>query len=108
MMFGFGLTDEYLNERFYGMEEVSYIPNFKKDIEAVDIVAMYVHEHLDKSDPDVDFEVYIVWKSKILGNWKYLISTSLFDAYTSVLEILGEANQVDLSKEIFSRFCVGK
>ena len=37
-----------------------------------------------------------------------LISTSLFDAYTSVLEILGEANQIDLSKEIFSRFCVGK
>ena len=37
-----------------------------------------------------------------------LISTSLFDAYTSVLEILGEANQLDLSKEIFSRFCVGK
>ena len=37
-----------------------------------------------------------------------LISTSLFDAYTSVLEILGEANQIDLVKEIFSRFCVGK
>ena len=37
-----------------------------------------------------------------------LISTSLFEAYTSVLEILGEANQIDLAKEIFSRFCVGK
>ena len=37
-----------------------------------------------------------------------LISTSIFDAYTAVLEILGEANQIDLSKEIFSRFCVGK
>ena len=37
-----------------------------------------------------------------------LIATSLFDAYTAVLEILGEANQIDLSKEIFSRFCVGK
>ena len=37
-----------------------------------------------------------------------LISTSLFDAYTSILEILGEVNQLDLSKEIFSRFCVGK
>ena len=37
-----------------------------------------------------------------------LISTSLFDAYTSILEILGEANQIDLSKEIFARFCVGK
>ena len=37
-----------------------------------------------------------------------LISTSLFDAYASILEILGEANQIDLAKEIFSRFCVGK
>ena len=37
-----------------------------------------------------------------------LVSTSLFDAYTSVLEILGEANQINLAKEIFSRFCVGK
>ena len=37
-----------------------------------------------------------------------LISTSLFDAYTSILEILGEANQIDLAKEVFARFCVGK
>lgn len=37
-----------------------------------------------------------------------LVSVSLLAAYTSVLEILGEANQMDLAKEIFSRFCVGK
>ena len=37
-----------------------------------------------------------------------LISVSLLDAYSSILEILGETNQMDLSKEIFSRFCVGK
>ena len=37
-----------------------------------------------------------------------LVSTSIFEAYTAILEILGEANQIDLSKEIFSRFCVGK
>ena len=37
-----------------------------------------------------------------------LVSTSIFEAYTSILEILGEANQIDLAKEIFSRFCVGK
>ncbi len=37
-----------------------------------------------------------------------LISVSLMEAYTAILEILGEANQIDLSKEIFSRFCVGK
>ena len=37
-----------------------------------------------------------------------LISVSLMDAYNAVLEILGEKNKADLSKEIFSRFCVGK
>ena len=37
-----------------------------------------------------------------------LISISLMEAYNAILEILGEANQIDLSKEIFSRFCVGK
>ena len=37
-----------------------------------------------------------------------LISISLMEAYNAVLEILGETNQNDLSKEIFSRFCVGK
>ena len=37
-----------------------------------------------------------------------LVSVSLRDAYNSVLEILGEYNQTDISKEIFSRFCVGK
>ena len=37
-----------------------------------------------------------------------LIVVSLTDSYHSVLEILGEFNQKDISKEIFSRFCVGK
>ena len=37
-----------------------------------------------------------------------LVSVSLHDAYNASLEILGEYNQTDISKEIFSRFCVGK
>lgn len=37
-----------------------------------------------------------------------LISVSLMNAFSAILEILGETNQLDLSKEIFSRFCVGK
>lgn len=37
-----------------------------------------------------------------------LVSVSLKDAYDAILEILGEINQVDISKEIFARFCVGK
>ena len=43
------------------------------------IVEDYVIEHLDKTDPRPKFEIYIVWKAKILQNWKYLVSTSLND-----------------------------
>ena len=49
------------------------------DTEAIMLVETYVMEHLDKSDPDPEFETYIVWKCKALQNWKYLISTSLMD-----------------------------
>lgn len=37
-----------------------------------------------------------------------LVSVFLMDAYNAILEILGEYKQTDISKEIFSRFCVGK
>ena len=37
-----------------------------------------------------------------------LIAVSLTSAYHAILEILGEDMDIDLSKEIFKRFCVGK
>lgn len=37
-----------------------------------------------------------------------LISSNLYNAYQSALELLGESNTMNLDKEIFSRFCVGK
>jgi len=49
------------------------------DQEALMIVEEYVMRHLDKSTDEPEFEVYTVWKAKILQNWKYLISTSLPD-----------------------------
>lgn len=49
------------------------------DTEAIILVENYIMEHLDKSDPEPEFEVYIVWKCKALQNWKYLISSSLMD-----------------------------
>jgi len=49
------------------------------DQEAIMLVEDYAMRHLDKSVEDPEFEVYIVWKAKILQNWKYLISTSLPD-----------------------------
>ena len=49
------------------------------DNAALEIVRNYILEHLDKSDPVPDFEVYTVWKCKALQNWKYLISSTLCD-----------------------------
>lgn len=45
------------------------------------LVMAYVNQHLDKSDGiQIGIEdVYIVWFSKTLQNWKALISTTLSD-----------------------------
>lgn len=49
------------------------------DNKAVEIVRNYIVEHLDKSEPIPNFEVFVVWKCKALQNWKFLISSTLFD-----------------------------
>lgn len=49
------------------------------DEKVLKLVRDYVIEHLDKSDEMPQFEVFTVWKSKILQNWKYLASTTLLD-----------------------------
>ena len=46
---------------------------------AIEIVRSYIEEHLDKSDKKTDFDVYIVWQCYILGNAKWLISSTLPD-----------------------------
>jgi len=43
------------------------------------IVRCHVDQTLDKSDPPVDYEVYVVWFSKTLQNWKALLITTLPD-----------------------------
>lgn len=63
------------------------------DQKAIDIVTDYVERHLDKSDPKPDFEVYTVWKSKVLQNWKYLLSTTLFDGMYYELTFNGYKNE---------------
>ena len=50
------------------------------DEKALEIIRQYIADHLDKSDPEPPkFEVFIVWKCKALQNWKYLLSSTLFD-----------------------------
>ena len=45
----------------------------------IEIVRKYVEEHLDKSDQKQEFEVFVVWQCYILGNAKWLLSTTLPD-----------------------------
>lgn len=63
------------------------------DVKALEIVAKYINEHLDKSDPKAEFQVYIVWKSKVLQNWKYLISSTLFDGMYYELTYNGDKKE---------------
>lgn len=60
---------------------------------ALHIVENYIRDHLDKSDPEVDFDVFMVWKAKILQNWKYLISSTLPDGMYYELTFNGDKQE---------------
>lgn len=57
------------------------------------IVTEYIEQHLDKSDPKPTFNVFIVWKCKVLQNWKYLISSTLFDGMYYELTYNGDKRE---------------
>lgn len=63
------------------------------DEKALDIVFKYIVEHLDKSDDDPEFSLYIVWKCKALQNWKYLISSTLLDGMYYELTYNGDKRE---------------
>lgn len=63
------------------------------DDTAITIVREYVLEHLDKSGPVPKFEVFTVWKAKVLQNWKYLLSTTLFDGMYYELTYNGDKRE---------------
>ena len=63
------------------------------DERALQIVRDYIWEHLDKSDPETTFEVYTVWKAKALQNWKYLISSTLYDGMYYELTYNGDKKE---------------
>ena len=60
---------------------------------ATNIVRSYISEHLDKSDAIPNFDVYIVWKCKTLQNWKYLVSSTLFDGMYYELTYNGDKHE---------------
>lgn len=63
------------------------------DDRAIDIVYDYILEHLDKSDPKPEFKVFTVWKSKVLQNWKYLLSSTLYDGMYYELTYNGDKEE---------------
>ena len=82
----------------YGMEMV-----------AIGIVAGYIKEHLDKSDGEAHFEVYVVWKCRTLQNWKFLISSSLYDGMYYELTYNGDKDEwyLDAYKKFENRVIPG-
>ena len=75
------------------------------DTEAIILVENYIMEHLDKSDPEPEFKVYIVWKCKALQNWKYLISSSLADGMYYEMTYNGDKKEwyLDAYKKVENR-----
>lgn len=63
------------------------------DEKAVEIVRNYIVEHLDKSDNEPTFKVFTVWKAKVLQNWKYLLSSTLFDGMYYELTYNGDKKE---------------
>ena len=63
------------------------------DKKVTEIIRNYIIEHLDKSDNNPEFEVYTVWKCKILQNWKYLLSSTLPDGMYYEVTYNGDMNE---------------
>lgn len=63
------------------------------EIAARTIVRGYIIEHLNLSDGVPGFDVYIVWKCKILQHWKFLISSTLLDGMYYELTYNGDKRE---------------
>lgn len=75
---------------------------------AREIVWGYVYANLDKSDTPPDFsehDVYVVWFSKTLQNWKALVSTNLPDGMYYEVTYDGAKSQtyLDAYKKVANR-----
>ncbi len=71
------------------------------------VVREYAEKHLDVTDGNQEFEVYVVWSCKALQNWKALLSTSLPDGMYYELTYNGDKKEmyVDAYKK-FENFTV--
>ena len=74
------------------------------DNRAMEIVRDYINKHLDVTDYTVNasFKVYIVWKCKVLQNWKYLLSSTLPDGMYYELTYNGDKKEWYL--DVYKKF----
>lgn len=63
---------------------------------AIDTVAAYTDEHLDKSDEPVGYKVFVVWYCKTLQNFKALLSTTLYDGMYYEVTYNGDKTEIYL------------
>lgn len=63
---------------------------------AIDLVADYTDEHLDKSDAQPEYKVFVVWYCKTLQNFKALLSTTLFDGMYYEVTYNGDKDEIYL------------
>ena len=77
------------------------------DKKVIELVKEYIINHLDKSDETPQFEIFTVWKCKILQNWKYLISSTLPDGMYYELTYNGDKKEwyLDAYKK-FENVCI--
>ena len=75
------------------------------DNKAIGIVRDYILEHLDQTDGIPGFDVFTVWKVKVLQNWKFLLSSTLCDGMYYELTFNGDKDEwyLDAYKKLENR-----
>ena len=63
---------------------------------AIDLVADYTADHIDKSDIAPEYKVFVVWYCKTLQNFKALLSTTLFDGMYYEVTYNGDKDEIYL------------
>ena len=73
--------------------------------EAKNIVREYVEAHIDRTNPNVEYSIFVVWQAKTLQNFKCLISTTMPDGLYFELTYDGDMHRwyLDVYSKIENR-----